>query len=62
MEVEPDYLLPGPRQSRVKPQSSTIGDAPRRAVPPVSPVWLAGLARWMIVCGVARRAGGTGSR
>jgi len=63
MEVEPDYICrPDRGQSCVKPQSSTIGGRQRQAIPPISPVWLAGLARWMTVCTVARTAGGTGSR
>ena len=57
IEVEPDYLPPRPRAELPE----TIGGRQRQVMPPVLPVWLAGLARWMTVCTVARKAGGSGA-
>ena len=62
MEVEPDYLPPGPRAEL---RETAVLDDWRKAEAGNS-AHLArgwpGLARWMTVCTVARTAGGTGSR
>jgi hypothetical protein len=52
---------PGYGLSLSRPQLLTTGGGLKRAMPHASPASQVGLARWMIGCGVGRRAGGTGS-
>jgi hypothetical protein len=52
---------PGDGLTPARLQFSTTGGGLKRVMPHASPASQVGLARWMIGCGVGRRAGGTGS-
>lgn len=61
IDADHDDLPPGRRADPARLQFSTTGGGLKRVMPHASPASQVGLARWMIGCGVGRRAGGTGS-